>query len=306
MLDIAARTGSDEVVGLVEDAVGIAPEVMRLPVRPMRGTTYRVTRRTQDPEGGFRDVNEGIARKKSKYVQEVKSMHFLDVPLEVDEAIVKGDDGSIGDILVSESAGAVRGGFRTIGSQIFYGKNANSKGFVGLESLIEGNDAHDITTGGTTNSTSAYLVQVGIQNGGVHLTVGNDGDLEMKEWMLQQIVRSNNPLMAFVSNLSGYIGLAVNSALSVYRVRGIDATNKLTDADGAKLLAKVPVEKRDNLVWFMNRTAAWTLQDSRSAVGQQNADSGGRGAYPPMPTELQGVPIVVTDSLVDTETAAAA
>jgi hypothetical protein len=137
---------------------------------------------------------------------------------------------------------------------------------------------------------------------GVHFVVGNDGAIELPDWMKQKVSTGN---MAFVSNLSSFIGLNVGHTNAVYRVRGINAgSNKLTDAKGAELLSKVPgrITGKGTLRWFMNRTAAYALQLSRSSIGNVTAGGGGLPAFAPMPTELQGIPIVITDSLLDTET----
>ena len=52
----------------------------------------------------------------------------------------------------------------------------------------------------------------------------------------------------------------------------------------------------------MNSMARYTLQVSRSAVGYQSAGSTGSGAFAPTPVELCGIPIITTDSLLNTET----
>jgi hypothetical protein len=141
--------------------------------------------------------------------------------------------------------------------------------------------------------------------------VGNDGEISLPAWMRQAInPTSTTQRMAWVTNLASYIGLQVGSSSAVWRVSGIDATNKLTDARGAGLMSKVPINRRSGLRWFMNRTAAYTLQYSRAIPGFISATSGGSptvglGQITPfseMPTQLAGVPITVTDSLVDTET----
>lgn len=299
LLDIAARTGSDAVVGLIEDATIAAPEFAVIPARTMPGTTYRLTRRTALPPSQFRDVNEGVAAGKSQYVQEIKEMYFVDSQLEVDEAIVKGDPRDIGDILADEAVGALEATFNLLGEQFYYGRSADAKGFVGLQDQIS-NDS--VFAGGTTNTTSAYLVDLSPQ--GVNFVVGRDGAIELPEWQRQKVPAG---YMAYVTNLSAYIGLQVGSAHSVYRVRGITPTGSkhLTDALGAQCLKNVPLNRRSNLRWFMNRTAAYTLQVSRSAVGQVNAGRGGTPAFAEFPTELQGIPITITDSIGDNETTTA-
>lgn len=134
------------------------------------------------------------------------------------------------------------------------------------------------------------------------------GEIALPPWMKQKVAAGN---MAYVSNLSSYIGLNVGHSNAVWRVRGIDysaaMTNKLTDAKGAQLLSLVPgrIAAKGTLRWFMNRNAAYSLQLSRSAVGQVDGGVTGLPAFAPMPTELQGVPIVITDSLLNTETTTA-
>ena len=53
---------------------------------------------------------------------------------------------------------------------------------------------------------------------------------------------------------------------------------------------------------YMNRTAAYLLQCSRTyALMGAGKLAGSVGPFAPMPTESNNVPIVITDSLVDTE-----
>jgi hypothetical protein len=309
LLDIANRSQSDALVGLIEDVTTYAPEFSIVPATTRVGTTYRVTRRTGLPTAGFRSVNEGASIGKSSFVQEVKEMYFLDVPLQVDEAAVQGDDGSAGDFLTQEAQGALQSAIITLGSQMYYGTTANAKGFVGLQAQSVGK----WPTGGTTNSTSAYLVWLNDQ--GVQFVVGRDGNISMPAWAKQAIVGGTagapTQRMAFVSNLSGYVGLQVGSASAVWRVSGITTAAPLTDERGAGLLSKVPLNRRGGLRWFMNRTAAYTLAKSRASAGFVATASGGSptqplgslaAAYADLPSMLCGVPITITDSLVDTET----
>lgn len=298
MLDIAARTNNDTIVGLIEDVTTYSPEFRTFPVRPIPGVTYLVGRRTALPGSGFRSPNEGIAAGKSTYVQELKQCYFLDAQMSVDEAIVGADDRSLGDVLAQEGAGALESAIQTIGSQTYYGTSANAKGFAGLSTQLS---VDTVYAGGTTNTTSAYLVDLSLK--GVHFVIGKSGALMMPDWMKQQVTDGTNPYMAWVSNLSAWLGLQVGSAHSVYRVRGISASNKLTDALGAQCLSNVPIARRNgNLRWLMNSTAAYALQNSRSAVGYQSAGATGTGAFAPAPTELAGIPIILTDSILSNET----
>jgi hypothetical protein len=308
LLDIVQRTGSDALVGLIEDVTTYAPEFNVVPASTRAGTTYKLTRRTALPTAGFRAVNEGGSVGKSTFKQEIKEMFFLDVPLQVDEAAVQADDGSAGDFLTQEAQGALQSAIIALGTQMYYGTDADAKGFVGLKSQSVGK----WPTGGTTNSTSAYLVWLNEQ--GVQFVVGRDGNIALPAWQRQAIIggttQAPTQRMAFVSNLSGFVGLQVGSASAVWRVSGITASAPLTDERGAGLLSKVPLARRTGLRWFMNRTSAYTLQKARAAQGFVATSSGGSptqaigpvGAFGSLPTELAGIPITITDSLNDTET----
>lgn len=294
MLDLAARTGSDAIIGLIEDVTTFCPEFSVIPAQTRAGTSYKVTRRVALPPAGFRDVNGSVPSGKSQYVQDLKEMYFLDSQLQVDEAIVKADDRTIGSILADEAVGGLESAVQALGSQVYYGVAAHDKGFAGLESQLS---VDTVYAGGTSNTTSAYLVDLSRQ--GVNFVVGRDGAIEMPDWTRQKI----DGKFQYVTNISCFIGLQVASAHSVYRVRGIDISNKLTDALGAACLKNVPLRRRgSNLRWFMNRTAAYSLQISRSAIAHVEAGVTGLPAFAPLPTELAGVPIVLTDSLEDTET----
>jgi hypothetical protein len=301
LLDIANRSGSDALVGLIEDVTTYAPEFSVIPAVTRKGTTYRVTRRTGLPTAAFRSVNESGTIGKSTWKQEVKEMYFLDCPLQVDEAVVQADDGSAGDFLTQEARGALEASTIALGSQMYYGVSADAKGFVGLEAQSVGK----WPTGGTTSSTSAYLVWLNEQ--GVRFVVGQDGRLALPAWTRQAIISGTSQKFGWVTNLSGYIGLMVGSAAAVWRVSGITAAAPLTDARGNGLLSKVPLNRRNGLRWFMNRTAKYTLDKSRSTLGYVAATSGGSPTQSLGPMwvsndTLAGVPITVTDSLVDTET----
>lgn len=84
LLDLAARSGSDAIIGLIEDVTTYAPEFRVVAAKPKAGTTYKLTRRTALPTPAFRDANPAsVGSTKSTYVQDLKEMYFLDCQLEV-------------------------------------------------------------------------------------------------------------------------------------------------------------------------------------------------------------------------------
>ena len=314
LLDLISNQENDPLTGLIEDVTTYAPEFSQIPVTVKQGVAYRIVKRTALPPANFRQVNAGVGTSKSSYKQEVKEMFPIDCIINVDELIVKGDDESTGDILTKEAQGALQSVIITLGFQVWYGTSNDANGFDGLRSQCTQN----VSASGTTNSTSAYLVW--LHPWGVNFPVGNKGEIAMKPWWTQLVPGSNtvtigtqtaqaSQFVAYCSNINCWIGLTVGSNYSVFAVTGIDSSHAMTDKLGTELLSLVPLNRRQGLVWFMNRFAHWTLQNSRSTVntgaagsgGYQAADAAGRPQYAPPPETCGGYPIVVTDSLTNTE-----
>lgn len=302
LLDVAKRSGNDASIGVIEEVTTVAPELGVFPARPKAGTSYKVFLRTANPRGGFRDANAGVALSKSTGKQKLAEMFFYDLPLQVDEMIVKADGGELGDILAGETIAASQDTTINLGNQVWYGDNATDKGFNGLKNVV----AAEVDATGTGGAySSAYLAWLDPSYHGVYFDVGNQGSMEFGEWMKQQIndaADATKKLMAWVNNMSFFLGLNVGSDKAVWRVKKCTAAKPFTDALGAELLAQVPLSRRANLRWFMNSQCQFQLQKSRSSVGAQKADAKG-DTWAPIPSECNGIPIVYTDSLSAAETA---
>lgn len=313
LYDLAVLQRNDPYTGLIEDVTTLPAEFTTIPAMKRDGWFYEIVRRITLPTAQFRNVNAGVTTSKSVYKKEIKEMLFLDTQLQMDEAVWDGDDDSVGAVWQLEAAGAMRSTGILIGQQTYYGTAADSAGFNGLRTQFAG-----VTkAGGTTNTTSAYLLWEDAQSG-VRYDVGKDGSFAISAPARQQVVdpaNSAKTYFAYVGNLSGYVGLFVGSNLSVWGITGITTTtsspgtNGLTDVLAMQLYANIPQMRRNKLRWYMNRTAMAVLQQNRSAVTPstgiaqyQTAGVDGRLAYSPIPEMLNGWPIQVTDSILNTET----
>lgn len=312
LYDLAILNRADQYTGLIEDVTTMPAEWGAFAAHPRAGVWYENVKRIAYPTAQFRRVNEGVTPSKSVYKKEVKEMFFVDTALNMDEAVWDADPGNVGALWQLEAEGAMRAASILIGQQTWYGTSADQYGFTGARSQI----AYSVASGGTTNTTTAYLVWMDPKQG-CRYDVGNNGSFTITPPVRQQIADANNSgknLMAYVGNLKAWIGFNVGSNLSVFAITGIDTTlaNWLGDDKASQLLAKIPVARRSNLRWFINRTAQSTLQRSRSTVNigilatptasYQAAGADGRPAFSPLPDQLAGYPITLTDSLLDTET----
>jgi hypothetical protein len=296
LLDIAKRTGSDPVVGLIEEVLTVAPEFRTIPMRPIDGTSYRATFRTGLPGSGFRRPNEGVTPGSSTYEQRIVPCFFLDSQLQIDEAIVSADPGHVGDILANEAAGSVQNSFISIGKQVYDGISADAKGFAGFKANVDASMVVD--AGGTGSSTHTAWAIYENDRDGVYFPIGNNGELALGEWVKQQVrdsADSAKAFMAFVNNFRGWLGLNLSTKYSIGCIKNITEAKPLNDSLGNKLVAKFPVGRKPTR-WFMSRDAKFYLQSSRTAtLGQK--DSGKGDAFAPIPTSLADVPIQETDSI---------
>jgi len=313
LLDITKRSGSDPAIGLLEETTTYAPELTTLMGRPISGTLYRATSRTL-PTVAFRNANDGSDTIKSVYSQLLAECFIIDGQIQVDKAVAdaearSGIHVSVGDLLMDEAQAVMAAATITVGAQFYYGTGADAKGFNGLRSLtsalnVTATGAPVVSAGGTTSSvqTSVYLVWNNIK--GCHFVWGNNAGFQMGDFRTQQVLGNNSkPLTAYVSNLQAWIGLAVNHTKSIGRIANCeDATNKrLTDAMGAKLLQYIPIQIQNSggLTWFMNQQAAYQLQFSRSAGTAITSNL--PLAFTPTPRDMCGIPIVITNSITNTE-----
>ncbi len=316
LYDLAILDRADQYTGLIEDVTTMAPEFDTFSAHKRSGTWYKTVKRTTLPTVQFRTVNAGVPTSKSVYKSEVKEMFFLDARLNMDEAVWDADPQSVGSLWQLEAAGAMRAAAILIGQQTYYGTSADSNGFTGIRSQLA------FTTAATTGtSTSAYLCWMD-EKEGCRYDVGMDGNFAISAPFRQQVVdpaNSSNSFFAYVGNLKAWLGYNQMSNLSAFAVTGVTGTLQywMKDDLAAQLIAQIPVARRSNLRWFMNRSCMSYLQRSRSTVNvginpagttsgnlasYQSADAAGRPAFSPLPDQCGGYPITLTDSILNTET----
>lgn len=300
LYDLAVLNRADEYTGLIEDVTNLAPEFSIIAAHPRKGTFYEVVKRTALPSATFRSVNAGVAPSQSTYKKEVKEMFLAEIQLKLDEAIVKADPQNVGALWQLEAAGAMQAFSILVGQQMYYGTSADAGGFTGVRNQL----AATVAAGGTTNSTSAYLLNMDPQQG-VRFDVGMDGSASISAPRLQTVTDPNDStkvFAAYVGNLNCWLGYNQLSNLASWAVTGVDATHKFTDTNASQLVSAIPAARRGNLRWFINRSSEYYLTSSRTAIGYQAADAGGRAAFSPLANQCVGYPITVTDSVLDTET----
>lgn len=301
ILDLAKLNGADAVVGLIEESLAAAPEVATIPGRTIKGTSFKTVIRTGLPTVGFRSLNEGMDGSKSTFAEKLVQCYIAGGLLEVDKASAAGYDNGAAELQAIEGAGIMEAALRKIGTQVFYGTEA--KGFPGLSAMY----SSDLEVDGTasTAKSSVYAVRFGTQ--GVQLIYGNETPFVLSPWTEGYAEDSaGKKFPAWLANLNSWVGLQSVNKYAVGRIKQLgantDTGKTLTDKMVAELLSKWIGPSPD--VLFMNRRSAYQLQFSRSVTiyAQGNVKPAASiGTIAPMPTESNGIPIVVTDQLTSAE-----
>lgn len=309
MLDIAKLSGNDEVVGLIEENLRYAPEVDLFASRTIRGTTYKTATRVGLPSVGFRKANKGNARTKSEFRQQLVQTYILGGALQVDRAVAMAHEDGSDALLTLEASGATMAAFRALGSQIYYGTVKDELGFPGLKAAtplggvtING-DSVTVNAGGNTANTasSVYAVKFGEQD--VQLLWGMDSTLNINDtWGTQQVEDDEGKAFeAFVNNLTAWSGMQIGNENCVRRLCNLTVANGLTDALLAQLMETFPVGYTPDVL-LMSRRSRSQLQQSRSVSLNGNAKvRPDQPKHAPLPTEYEGIPIVATDSILNTD-----
>lgn len=305
LLDIAKLNGSDRVVGLIEETLTYAPEVQVLPARTIRGTSYKIVSRTSYPGVGFRNANEGSTPSKSEFENQMVECYILSGAVQADVAVADAYEDGAEAWKDLESVGTMRQAMIELGSQVIYGTSVDSKGFPGLEAIHTAfNAGLVVDAGGTTSATGSSVYGINTDSQGVQLVFGSGTTFNLGDWRIEN-VGTSTVYPAYVANLTAWVGLQVGSKYSIGRLKDAteDSTKGVTDAKLAELLSKYPVGYRPNY-WLMNRRSAYQLQASRSATTVYTGPKSSTGLeiFAPMPTESNGIPIVITDSIGNTET----
>ncbi len=330
--DIAARQQTDDVVGLVEAVVNVAPELDLVTGRVINGVSYNARVRTALPANiAFRKANSGVPLGASSYDRERFNCYFLDAQMRADEATIiaaEAEGDSMGKVLSEEASGQMRAKALYLGEQFYTGQTHDANGFPGLIDFLNTQQA---IVDSRTGAAIDQVVDAGGSAGGkcemvwffkrgpqgVGFLFGAGRGLSFNPWTPIQAPSQDNAGFARVwtANASGYIGLSCADYHSLGAIENVDASisggnyvKPLTDALTAALYAKFPIGTKPDIC-FATQGAIASLQASRSVTLFANGDAaayqrlGAMANVAPWPTNLPqmgGIPIVPTDSILKT------
>lgn len=303
LLDLAKLNGADPVVGLIEEVATASPEVVTIPARTIRGTSYKTVTRNSRPSVAFRSANEGTAATKSNFTERLVEAFILSARVEVDKAVARGYEDGPEALQAIEAAGVMRAALSTVGSQTIYGRNAGSKGFIGLQEFVTTfGDELVVDAGGSTAGTGSSVYAIKAGNQGVQYVYGNATSFDLSPFREGDATDANgNRFAAYIADLTAWVGLQCVNKYAVGRIKKAtaDSGKGVTDAKIAELLSKFPVGERPTHL-LMSRRSAFQLQISRTMTASTKQEAF-TGILPGVPTESFGIPIIITDSIADNE-----
>lgn len=310
LLDIAKLNGNDSVVGLIEEVIQSAPEANLIPFRTIAGTTYKTLIRDGLPTVGFRAANDGVDPSKSNFKNKIVETFIFSGRIEVDQAVADAYEDGPEAWKALEAEGVMEAALQEFGKQFYYGLARGADGFPGLkefaikDAVTTNGDPMTVNATGSTASTATSVYAVVLGERAVTGVAGRGQGFTLPDFRLESITGVNNKKHpGYVSDLSAWLGLQIVDQNSVRRILNIteDSGKGLTDSLLASLLATFPVGKTPTAL-MLNRRSRSQLQKSRTVVLQGSGR--GRPDQPvlaPLPTEYDGVPLVVTDSIGNTD-----
>lgn len=314
LLDIAKRNGKDAVVGIVEESTRVVPEITgvhpftgaQLPgvadARTINGTSYKTLIRTSLPSVPFRDGNQGSAGIKSTWDNRLVETFIMNPRWHVDKAVADKSEDGWQMLMADEASGVIQAGLRQLGRQFYYGRNTagvalggHAKGFNGLIDVYDATN-RVVDAGGTTDNvaSSVWAVKFGPQ--AVRWVFGANGSMDPTDVDIRDVDDADgNPYSAYFQEMFMYPGLQVASPIFITRIKKLttDSGKGLTDARLSAMMRLWPASYRPDAI-FCSVRSLYQLRDSRTVTSDDGREA-------PLPTTFDGVPLVPTESIVDTE-----
>lgn len=297
LLDVAIANGSDKVVGLIDETAAAHPEIAKGAARSVQETSYKTLVLVERPVVGFRRGNEGAVIKKGRWENRRVECYHFNPRWESDIAVAdKYEDGPEAFIAMQAKV-AMDASLAHVCKQFYYGNIAangnDSKGFPGIVQAYD-RALLEVDATGTQNRSSVYAVRWGATD--CQFVWGGNASMEPTQVRMQDVDDADgNPFTAYVQEIMAHVGLQVGSKWSVGRLKnlGTDDGKGLTDALLGDLFDKFPASYKPD-AFFMTTRSLGQLRKSRTATNPTGAEA-------PYPTDWNGVPIIVTDSISNAE-----
>lgn len=311
-LDLAKANSNDVVGGLIEENANEAPELAVFDSEDMAEPgvlRYDTLHRTSLPTAAFAAAGDGFTASKSEMKLVSHECFRFGGRIECAKHIADNwRRGGVAGYQAHESSGMLKAAMLHIGKQIFYGVSNDGLGFPGLKAFTPFSGSYTHTAVGTTANTASSIYFVKFGEAFCRLMIGRarngNGIFDLPDFQEGDMDGVNGKKMrAYISELSSYIGMQIASPFSVLRIANVTADSTKTCSDALIAAAKqlMPANWTAD-VCFMSKRSRYQLQLARTPTNTTGQAGPKQGLIAAVPThDADGVPIVVTDSILNTD-----
>lgn len=329
-LELARLNCGETSRGFVEEHAGAVPEFGVFPAEQLGAgeLKYETLIRTAYPSAGFHDMGGGHTNSKSGWKNEIFECYPFGGRVQVAKHIADNNKrGGAAGLFAAEGSGIAKSAMFSIAQQIYGGRVVGAKGFPGLKNFTAfGTTFTDPVTGktyslyinGSTGATagtgsSVYMVKFnragqGQIPDGVTLTYGTGSVFNLEDPLVESVVDPNDStkmLRVYASDLQGFAGLIIPNQHCVRRIGNLssDSGKKLTWDLMDTAWQSWPQGVKPDAIMMSARSQAQLQADSTVVVNTTagGARQPGQPLKAALPTEYNGVPIIVTDAIPDTD-----
>lgn len=302
-LDVLKINNSEEIIGIIDECIQSVPEFNYFSASPVQRNSYQTLCVTGLPTVGFRSTGNMRTFDSATLGNKTVTLKYMDASWKVEEAVAQQSDWGKEMAIAIQQKAHLKAALQAIAKQTWYGTAADAGGFNGLKGIIEavtdagGNKTMIVDANGgesISDDSCVFAVRTGIDS--IQYAWGSEGKLDEGD-VLEQLITGENGAKgywAYAQKLGGWVGLQVTSKNAAGAIVNLSATASKKGLDDDliyELLSKFPAGEGPTAL-FMNRRSLFQLRASRTAT---NAT----GAPAPIPTEVEGIPIYVTDAILN-------
>ena len=309
LVEVAKRKAPDGTMAEIAEVLQEQNEILQDAVWYEANDTFSnvTTRRSQEPSGSFRKLNEGVGHESSKTTTVIDTVAILETRAETDIEVINAFPDPM-RARNDENISFIQGLSKTAATKMIYGNSATTpEEFTGLAPRMDTLAAtkNVIGAGGTgSDTTSVFVVDWGRQ--GVYMTYPKNSKVGLSHTDLgiETVTdSSSNKFSAYVDKFTWKLGMVVRNNKAIGRIANIETTgtSNIFDEDALIRLLNRMTKSPGRRI-YVNETIM-TQMEIKLKDKTNTFFSKADGLAPGPVLTFKGVPVRQVDKIVDTETA---
>jgi hypothetical protein len=309
LVEVAKRKAPDGTMAEIAEVLEEQNEILQDAVWYEANDTFSnvTTRRSQEPSGSFRKLNQGVGKESSKTTTIIDTVAILETRAENDIEVINAFPDPV-RARNDENIAFIRGLSKTAATKMIYGNSSTTpEEFTGIAPRLDtlATSKNVLNAGGTgADLASIYVIDWGRQ--GVYMTFPKNSKVGLghTDLGIETVTDSNgNKLSAYVDKFTWKLGMVVRNDKSIGRIANIETTgtsNIFNEDDLITLLNRMT--KGPGRRIYVNETIM-TQMEIKLKDKTNTFFSKADGLAPGPVLTFKGVPIRLVEKILDTETA---